>query len=1392
MRIVIDIQGAQGLSRHRGIGRYCLHFALEFVRQRGHNEVFLALNGAFVDSIAWLRAEFDGLLSQENLVVWSAPGPCPALDPAAEPRRRQAEIIREAFLAELEPDWIIVCSLFEGLGDDVCVSIGRLHRLPTAVILYDLIPWIYPDIYYLRDERSGVWYRYQLDQLRRADVLLAISSSSRREAIDYLGFDRARVFNILAGADKRFAPRRLTAADWEILARKYGLRRPFVMYTGEIERRKNVEGLIRGFARLPTSVRTKSQLAIVCRVSEPDRARLLALAQEAGLAKDAVVLTGFVPDDDLIKLYNACELFVFPSWHEGFGLPVLEAMQCGKPVLAANRASLPEVVAREDALFDPFDLDDMAAKIERALTDSAFRTSLAAHGLESSKQFSWAETARRAWAALEQSASLCPQKVATWGLVRPQLAYVSPLPPEPSGIADYSAELLRDLTRHYRIDVVVKDPKTMSDDYVRATCGVISVEEFRRTAGRYERILYHFGNSEFHEHMFDLVEEWPGVVVLHDFFLSSIQQWSEAHQWRRFCWTRALQISHGYPAVVERFLEPDAAKVVYRYPANLSVLQAALGVIVHSDFSRHLAQSWYGEAAAKHWAVIPLLRAPEVGIDRAGARKRLGVPEDALLVCSFGVLGQIKLNHRLLEAWLASTLAHRTDARLVFVGKAVGEYGERLHRHIRESGVKNIQITGWADAKDYRDWLAAADVAVQLRALSRGETSAAVLDCMNFGLATIVNAHGSLAELDPQAVWLLPDEFSDAELSEALKTLAQNPGRRQDLGQRARAVVRKRHNPRRCAEQYAAAIEGFYRQAAQGLPGAKRHLATQAESKLAELARLLAQNHPPKPRRRQWLVDISPLVRHDLKTGIQRVVRAILRQWLLQPLAGFQVEPVYAPDGMIGYRYARKFACRLLGIPDDWAEDEPVEAWPGDVFLGLDLALHDVPRNLEVLSSWHRRGVKIYFVVYDLLPVLQPQFFPDDQRDIFFQWLETISQFDGAVTISRSVADELHEWLRVFGPERRRPFRLHWFHLGADIMTSAPTFGLPANAERILQALRARPTFLMVATIEPRKGHTLVLDAMERLWKSGVDVNLAIVGKQGWMVEPLIERLRAHPQLSQRLFWVEAISDEFLDKVYAASSAVVVASEAEGFGLPLIEAARHGRPIIARDIPVFREVAGSHAEYFPAGATSQALAEVLRDWLNRYAQGQVTDSKSMPYLTWQESARQLFAALTSKEPYLQWLPDGIRRYLGNDPRLYTQVGKPFARSMRTTGQAGFLIYGPYAALKSGLYRITVCGTAACMTGDECLHVCCNGGKRQLLHTPLRAGNAGPWQYQVTLELKQDIPDIEIRIWVSWKTEMAVDRIELLPVLNEAASEQLCKEMFAEDPSFALGSASGRA
>ena len=321
MKLVIDLQGAQGANRHLGIGRYSLALAEAMARNAGGHEVWIALNATFRDTIEDIRAALDGLVPQEQIVVWETPTPVAGIDSTNDWRRRSGEVLRESFLASLKPDIVQVSSLFEGLIDDAVTSAGTfVDGRTTAITLYDLIPLIHNHAH-LVNPAVERWYLRKLASMRRAGLWLAISNSSRREACDWLNLPPDKVVNISAAADARFRPIRLNRAAIEALRQRYGLTRPFVMYTGGNDHRKNIDGLINAYARLPVAVRRAHQLALVCSEQEGSIGSLMGYAKRQGLSTGEVIVTGFVPDDDLVSLYNLCAAFCFPSRHEGFGLP---------------------------------------------------------------------------------------------------------------------------------------------------------------------------------------------------------------------------------------------------------------------------------------------------------------------------------------------------------------------------------------------------------------------------------------------------------------------------------------------------------------------------------------------------------------------------------------------------------------------------------------------------------------------------------------------------------------------------------------------------------------------------------------------------------------------------------------------------------------------------------------------------------------------------------------------------------------------------------------------------------------------------------------------------------------------------------------------------------------
>lgn len=297
MRIVIDMQGAQTESRFRGIGRYTMSFTQAIARNRGEHEVLLALSGLFPATIEPIRAAFEGLLPQENIRVWHAPGPVREEQYRNDTRREVAELIRESFLASLNPDVIHISSLFEGYVDDAVTSIGRFDRTAqVSVALYDLIPLLNPDQYLRSNPQYARCYQRKIRQLNDAAVLLSISEFTRQEGLTHLNRPEGTIVNIATAADPLFCPLQIDEVAAAQLRQKFTVTRPFVLYTGGADERKNLPRLVRAYAALPTSLRATHQLLLAGKMSPADVAALQQHAKTAGLKPDEMCLTGYVTD----------------------------------------------------------------------------------------------------------------------------------------------------------------------------------------------------------------------------------------------------------------------------------------------------------------------------------------------------------------------------------------------------------------------------------------------------------------------------------------------------------------------------------------------------------------------------------------------------------------------------------------------------------------------------------------------------------------------------------------------------------------------------------------------------------------------------------------------------------------------------------------------------------------------------------------------------------------------------------------------------------------------------------------------------------------------------------------------------------------------------------------
>jgi len=273
---------------------------------------------------------------------------------------------------------------------------------PIVVSIHDLSFEHLPETF---KRRSRVQLRLTVRRTaRRAARILALSEHGRNDIIATYGIDPARVSVTPLAAARHFAPVD-DAIQLSRVRKNYGIRDQYIICVGSIQPRKNLPRLIGAYANL-RSLRPEAKLPQLVLVGKKAwlYQETLRVAAEHGLMDD-IKFTGYVPEADLPTLYSGAVCSVYPSFFEGFGLPVLEAMQCGTPVIAGNRTSIPEVVGDAGLLVDPFDQNALALALARVIDDSDLAAELRVKGLERAKQFSWHETARLTLKAYEQAAT---------------------------------------------------------------------------------------------------------------------------------------------------------------------------------------------------------------------------------------------------------------------------------------------------------------------------------------------------------------------------------------------------------------------------------------------------------------------------------------------------------------------------------------------------------------------------------------------------------------------------------------------------------------------------------------------------------------------------------------------------------------------------------------------------------------------------------------------------------------------------------------------------------------------------------------------------------------------------------------------------------------------------
>jgi glycosyltransferase involved in cell wall biosynthesis len=484
--VCLDVQGAQN-SAHldRGIPRFILE----------HARALMRLDEAMIDSVLAsperpLTGNLNWLLGS-GLLAWTTGD--------RRPTRR----------ARSSPAIYHVMSAFEldRPLDSLWPQWARSAAVKTVVTLYDLIPLVFEE-HYLRDPVMRQRYLVRTGMVRQADQVLAISRTTGKDAVERLEVDPGRVTVIDAGATSTFAGMYQSRAQAErVLSPRLRTLRPgFLLYVAGFEFRKNLERLIVAYGLLAEDVRDAHQLVIACRLLPSEAELMQTWASQSGIRPEQLVLTGYVTDAELGALYHACELFVFASFYEGSGLPILEAMSCGAPVVASRTATGPEILGDHDGTFDPMDPAAIAACIEHVLGSPQTRARLTERSRRRVAEYTWEHVAERTVEGYE-AVHARPRRVP-----RPRLALVTPWPPEQSGIADYSLRLARELGQRIDVDVVVGNPLSHYAEPLEYGVSLIEATSFvaAHNARQHDRVLYCMGNSGFHRHVYELMRSRPG------------------------------------------------------------------------------------------------------------------------------------------------------------------------------------------------------------------------------------------------------------------------------------------------------------------------------------------------------------------------------------------------------------------------------------------------------------------------------------------------------------------------------------------------------------------------------------------------------------------------------------------------------------------------------------------------------------------------------------------------------------------------------------------------------------------------------------------------------------------------------------------------------------------
>ena len=389
---MIDLQALQTESRYRGIGRSLSEIIDHLIPNINDIRWHFILNANFIKEAGEIISKYQKYKNIYFHIIQFLPESSPFYEKNITNNKISSQIF-SLYVNYIKPDIIFIPNLFEGFIDDAVLSLENIESSKIIILIHDFIPALNPASYFdTRPINYKNFYYNRLNFTKNADHIFVISKSVLNEVNQILPHYNKAITNISSGVSDKFC--KLERHDDKDIKTKLELNQ-FILYAGGFDERKNIKILIESYSKYLQEINLDIKLVLSGPISSFDREQIRKWTKTFDIKNENIIITGYVSDEDLISLYNHATMFIFPSWHEGFGLPALEAIRCGTLVLAANATSLPEVIGTPETLFDPFDSDAIKSLMIRYTKNIEEKNSLIEKQYLHSQKFSWKETASK-------------------------------------------------------------------------------------------------------------------------------------------------------------------------------------------------------------------------------------------------------------------------------------------------------------------------------------------------------------------------------------------------------------------------------------------------------------------------------------------------------------------------------------------------------------------------------------------------------------------------------------------------------------------------------------------------------------------------------------------------------------------------------------------------------------------------------------------------------------------------------------------------------------------------------------------------------------------------------------------------------------------------------------